>query len=121
MKMPTILLVEDEPIIATDLQFFLEKRGCRVALAADPDEAFSICQKNLPSLVILNFYQKNAPDGMAFARRLRTVFPKIQVFFITGARRLDLEASPDFFPTTQILHKPFTPRQLREAFAYFLP
>jgi CheY-like chemotaxis protein len=87
-------------------------------LATDANEAYTICQKNLPQFVVLNFYQKNAPDGFSFARRLRNEYPHIHFFFITGARKQDLEKSPDYMPTIQTLHKPFTRKQLLAIFAH---
>ncbi len=112
MRQPTLLLVEDEPLIAFDLQCELESQGYRILKATDAREAMLLSARHLPNVAILNFHYKNSPDGMALARLLRTRY-LTKVRFITGARPLDVEASEDFYAGHEVLHKPFTRKQLR--------
>ncbi len=117
MRQPTLLLVEDEPIIALDLQYELERQGYYVLKAADAAEALLLSAKHLPNAAIINFQFKNQPDGMALARLLRTRY-LTKVLFITGAGPKDLEASKDFYVGHEVLYKPFTRRQLQ---SFLLP
>ncbi len=112
MRPLTILLVEDEPVIALDLQVELEQAGCKVMIASDAHAALQLCSQTLPDVAILNFHFKNTEDGMALARQLRTRF-LAKVLFITGARQQNIEASADFYAGHEVLHKPFTRRQLQ--------
>lgn len=112
MRRLHILLVEDEPVIAFDLQYELEALGFQVLKVTDEQEALLLSERYLPEVALLNFQYKNAPDGMALARLLRTRY-HMQVMFITGARRHDLENSEDFYAGQEVLYKPFTRLQLR--------
>ena len=117
MQQPILLLVEDEPLIAQDLQGELEAEGYLVLVANNATEALHLCARHLPQLVILNFNYQHQVDGMALARLLRTRY-LAKVLFITGSRPKDVEASEDFYAGHEVLYKPFTRRQLR---SFLLP
>lgn len=110
MRPLTILLIEDEPVIACHLKQELENAGHQVREVSCIDQAEKEFSRLIPVLVILNFLRKNPMDGMALARRLRTCYPA-KFLLITGARREDLEASEHFYAGHDVLHKPFTLRQ----------
>lgn len=113
MRQPILLLVEDEPLIALDLHGELEAKGYTVLILSSVAEALRLCAKQLPNLAILNFNYQNQADGMALARILRVRY-MVRVLFITGARPKDVEASEDFYAGHEVLHKPFTRRQLHD-------
>jgi DNA-binding response OmpR family regulator len=112
MRPPTVLLVEDEPVIALDLQLQLEQVGYKVLAADNAPAALKLCAKYLPEVAILNFHYKDSADGMALARQLRIRY-LAKVLFITGARPQDVEASEDFYAGHDVLYKPFTRQKLR--------
>ncbi|MBK9015240.1 MAG: response regulator [Saprospiraceae bacterium] len=109
-------MLEDDPVIALDLRLELERQGCQVLIADDAPAALRLCKRHLPNLALLNFALKPT-DGMALARLLHTRY-LTKVLFITGARPKDVEASKDFYAGHEVLHKPFTRRQLR---SFLLP
>lgn len=117
MEHPTVLLIEGEPVIAADLSALLQSLHCQVLWAANGREAFALCALRVPDFVVLNFCRSDGTDGMALARALRETFP-IKVFFVTGARRQDLEASPHFEAGHAVLYKPFTWPQFKTAMRY---
>ncbi len=119
MSSPKILLMEDEPIIASDLRNMLESKGYLVLHANGAAKALSLCARHLPDFAILNFQQKDIGDGMALARLLR-IRCGVKVFFITGARSRDFSGAPDFYAGHEVLHKPFTRQQLQKALSNFL-
>lgn len=110
----TILLVEDEPLIALEMKIELEQAGYIVRTACNVESALLLCERYLPDVAILNFLYENRMDGMALACSLRTRF-LVRVLFITGANWTDLENSPHFYAGHEVLHKPFTRPQLRAA------
>ena len=120
MRQPILLLVEDEPLIAQDLQGELEAEGYLVLVANNATEALLLCARHLPQMAILNFNYQNQVDGMTLARQLRTRY-LVKVLFITGCRPQDVEASEDFYAGHEVLYKPFTKRQLQLYLANFLP
>lgn len=67
---PLVLIVEDEPSLATLLRYNLEKEGFRVADAPDGEEALLLVQEEAPELVILDWMLPKVP-GIEVCRRLR--------------------------------------------------
>lgn len=116
MRTPLVLLLEDEPVIAADLSALLRDLGCRVVQTTSWHEALVLCAQHAPDIALLNFRQLEAADGMAVARVLRTYFT-VKICFVTGARRSDLAASPDFDPAHPVLFKPFSRRQVMRLLA----
>lgn len=110
---PTVLLAEDEPIIASEISAVLAEKGCRVILASGLQELTDACGQQHPDLVILNFRQPALTDGMAIARMLQQHF-RLSVLFVTGACPQDIAASKDFDASLNILYKPFTRAQLQQ-------
>lgn len=110
----TILLVEDEPIVAFELKLELEQAGHIVVAAADAGTALQACAQRLPDLAILNFAYKDSMDGMWLARVLQTQY-LAPVLFVTGASWEYMEASASFYAGHSVLCKPFTKSQFRAA------
>ncbi len=111
MRLLTVLLAEDEPIIAMDIRYLLEKNGLRVIQVTEQQAITEACKQFHPDLAILNFKQQDHGDAMALANVLKRRF-KLPVMFITSARAQDVAASRDFDPSLDILYKPFTRGQL---------
>lgn len=70
MKKISILVVEDEPIIADDIAYTLDELGYQVlAIASSAAEAYQALEKN-PDLVLLDIKIKGDEDGIKVAHRL---------------------------------------------------
>lgn len=68
----TILIVEDEFIVANDLRLLLEQAGYKViAIAASTEEAEENLQEQKPDLVLLDIQLKGKLTGIDLARKLR--------------------------------------------------
>ncbi|MBK8567601.1 MAG: response regulator [Saprospiraceae bacterium] len=89
MRQRTVLLLENEPVIALDLRTELEASGCRVIAAEDAHDAVQLSLQHDLDLAILNFRIKNMGDGMALARRMR-LGSHTKLLFITGANPRDV-------------------------------
>jgi len=71
MQKMTILLVEDEPILAIDEQIILETCGYEVLIARNADEALSIAEQNSAvSLILMDIGLGEGIDGTEAARRI---------------------------------------------------
>src|SRR6185295_13198912 len=67
-----ILIVEDEFIVADDLQLTLERAGFHVAgIAASVPEARELLKKTKPGLVLLDIYLKGKLSGIELAKELK--------------------------------------------------
>jgi len=112
MRQRTVLLLEDEPVIALDMREELEAGGCQVITAADAQEAIALSGRQEFDLAILNFYFKGLENGMALAQRLNLP-AHTQLLFLTGALPQDIKQLGGLNANFQVLHKPCTRQQLR--------
>src|SRR6202453_5304911 len=76
-----LLIVEDEPIVALDLQQELEAFGCEVvALAQSADEALMAVEESQPDLALMDLHIIGSLDGIQTARLLRDAYQVPSIF-----------------------------------------
>ncbi|WP_263262488.1 response regulator [Pseudomonas sp. RIT-PI-S] len=104
--MTTILIVDDEYLIADILGFALEDEGYMVVKASNGRKALEVLDRERPSLVITDFMMP-VMDGLEFARavRERPAFASLPLFLMSGAQGSIGRASPELF--TAVFDKPF--------------
>ncbi len=79
-----VLMVEDEPIIALDLEQKLEGLGYGVAgVAASGEAAVAMALARRPELVLMDIHLQGAMDGIEAARRIHET-ARIPVLFLTA-------------------------------------
>jgi CheY-like chemotaxis protein len=79
-----ILLVEDEPLIAMDLESILSRLGHEVVgIAGTRDQAIQIARDERPDMAFVDFKLRDGFTGDAAARRLRDDFG-LYCVFVTG-------------------------------------
>lgn len=110
-----ILVVEDEPIVALDLQQEVEQLGLSVVGQAESaDEALMAAEENRPDLALMDVRIVGSLDGIQTARLLREAYG-IPVIFLTSysdeptIRRAARELPYGY------LTKPFQRRELKAA------
>jgi DNA-binding response OmpR family regulator len=108
--MPTVLVVDDEPIVREVVAGYLRRDGYRTLEASDGNTAKAIVERESPALVVLDLMLPGA-DGLEVCRwiRRRTDVP---VIMLTARgeeadRIIGLELGADDYVT-----KPFSPREL---------
>jgi CheY-like chemotaxis protein len=106
--MTTILLVEDNELSRDALSRRLERRGYRVVLAVDGEEAISIGRSELPDLVLMDLGLPRV-DGWEATRRLKAdpATQRIPIIVLsahamTNDRDMALDAGGDDFDTKPI-------------------
>jgi DNA-binding NarL/FixJ family response regulator len=78
------LIVEDEPMIALDLEAEMHALGFGICqLAAEPQEAFLLAMGDQLDVVLMNVDLQGGHDGIKAARWLREV-SDAPIVFITG-------------------------------------
>ena len=108
--MKTILVVDDEPKIATLARDYLEHAGFAVLTAADGPSALTTIRQRRPDLVVLDLGLPGL-DGLDVTRELRRA-STIPIVMLTARddeldKVLGLELGADDYLT-----KPFSPREL---------
>jgi two-component system, response regulator PdtaR len=109
----TVLVIEDEAVVALFLTDVLEELDCQVcAVAPSGRVALEMAAKHRPDLAMVDVRLKGDIDGVETAVRLRDQF---------GIRSILLSGDPEALRTAQsrgiapiaVLSKPYTPEQLR--------
>ncbi|HEY4189450.1 MAG TPA: response regulator transcription factor, partial [Candidatus Limnocylindrales bacterium] len=108
--MKTILVVDDEPKIATLARDYLEHAGFAVLTAGDGPSALALVRQRRPDLVVLDLGLPGL-DGLDITRELRRS-STIPIVMLTARddeldKLLGLELGADDYLT-----KPFSPREL---------
>lgn len=79
-----ILIVEDEWIIALDIQQHLKKLGYSVVgIANAPTQAFELVQATNPNLVLMDIYLQGGQSGIQAATDIRNQF-NLPIIFLTA-------------------------------------
>ena len=111
--MTKILVVEDESIVAKDLELTLKRLGYSVpATASSAEDALSKAGQHRPDLVLMDIHLHGAIDGIAAAQRLRREM-NIPVVYLTAYADDDTVARARETEPFGYLLKPFNERELR--------
>ncbi|GAB4201761.1 MAG: hypothetical protein OHK0022_24100 [Roseiflexaceae bacterium] len=80
----SVLIVEDERVVAMDLRVLLQRLGYSVpAIASSGAEALERVAAHRPSLVLMDIRLRGAQDGISTAEQIRAVYD-IPVVFLTA-------------------------------------
>src|SRR5581483_10575707 len=108
-----IMIVEDERIVAKDLQFRLEGLGYQVAaMASDGQDAIRQAKTARPDLVLMDIRIEGEMDGIQTAEVIRNDFDLPVVFLTAYADEATLSRAKITEPFGYIL-KPFEERELQ--------
>jgi len=110
MTAESILIVEDEAVIARDLQLLLEDLGYGVsAIAATADEALASINAAVPDLVLMDIRLADGSDGITVAAIILARW-EIPVVFLTAHADPDTVARAQATSPYGYLLKPFDER-----------
>jgi CheY-like chemotaxis protein len=109
-----ILVVEDEALAAMAIEDFLSRKGYRVTLAVDGQEAVERLRAELVDVVITDLRMPRL-DGRGLIRELRGMSPTLPVIVMTGF--LASESGDDALTNgtwrpLEILSKPVSPQAI---------
>jgi CheY-like chemotaxis protein len=110
-----ILIVEDEFLIALELESLLQDAGHDVVgIAATSDEAMALGQQLAPDLAFVDIHLADGLTGIDVARNLSEQHHVTVLFMTANAKRIP----EDFAGARGVIAKPYTERGVREALAY---
>jgi PAS domain S-box-containing protein len=108
-----LLIVEDEPIVALDLQQELEELGCDVTgLAESADAALMSIEEIRPDLALMDIRIDGSLDGIQTARLIRHAYQVPVVFLTSYSDKETLLRAARELPYGY-LTKPFRSRELQ--------
>lgn len=112
-----ILIVEDEFLIALELESLLQDAGHDVVgIAASSAEALSLGRELRPDLAFVDIHLADGLTGIDVARRLAGEQDVTVLFMTANAKRIP----EDCAGACGVIAKPYTERGVREALAYVL-
>jgi PAS domain S-box-containing protein len=109
----TVLLVEDNPDVASVSASLLEQLGYTVRRVPDADTALRDVELHNVDLVFSDIVMPGKIDGLTLARRLRELRPELPILLATGYSDAAAGVRGDF----PILRKPYEIHQLSQAIA----
>lgn len=111
----TVLVVDDEFLIAQGLCMQVEGMGLRVcATAATADEALALTREHRPAIVLMDMRLRGDKDGVDAALAIHEHVGS-KVIFITGSREQATIDRISLGHPAGLLFKPVSDRQLRTA------
>ncbi|HEV2473489.1 MAG TPA: response regulator, partial [Chthonomonadales bacterium] len=81
--MPRVLVLEDERLVARDIQSTLAAAGYETSLAASGEEAIEVARRERPDLALVDIRLAGKLDGIETARALRQEL-ELPVVYLTA-------------------------------------
>ena len=109
---PQIMVVDDESIVALDLQSSLENMGYNVpAVVSSGEEAVSTAGKVRPDLILMDISLNGGMDGVQAAEQIRSRFPVPVIYLSAFSNDHILQRAKQTEPYGYLL-KPYVEREL---------
>ena len=83
MKIPSILFIDDEEIIAKTVGDDLEEAGYAVTIATNGEDGIKLFENGCFDIVITDLIMEGK-DGMVVIDEIRKISPKLPVVILTG-------------------------------------
>jgi AmiR/NasT family two-component response regulator len=110
-----ILVVEDEILIALELESLLQEAGHDVVgIATSCADALRLARDLSPELAFVDIHLADGPTGVDVARHLTGNLGVTVLFMTANAKRIP----EDFAGACGVIAKPYTERGVREALSY---
>lgn len=112
-----ILIIEDETVIRNGLLKHIswESLGVdEIRVAENAERAYMVCQDYIPDIVLSDIFMPGE-NGIELCRRLRKLFPEVEIIFVTGyADKEYLKAAIDLH-AVRYVEKPICRENISEA------
>jgi CheY-like chemotaxis protein len=109
----TVLVVDDEFLIAQGLRMQIEEMGLAVcATASSAEAAISLAETHRPALVLMDVRLSGALDGVDAALAIHQKVGA-KIIFVTGSREESTQARIAMDHPSAVLFKPISGVQLR--------
>lgn len=112
-KVPSILVADDERVVAESLVQILQQEGFETAYALNGEAAVQSARENRPDVVICDILMP-VMNGLEAAKQIRTILPQTNIILFSGqaaAAKLLERAEADGY-RFELLAKPVDPEVL---------
>lgn len=102
-----VLIVEDEVIVAMEIEMHLKAKGFKIIDKVQSlEKAIEVAKRELPDLILMDINIYGNGDGIDAARTILS-FSKPAVIFLTAYNDLDTVERANKIPGSLLLIKPF--------------
>lgn len=110
-----VLIVEDEVLLAIELEHLVEEVGCRpLGLAMSSDEAVALAEQLHPDLALVDVHLSDGPTGIDVARKISQDCGGVALFMTANVKRLP----EDFAGACGVIGKPYSEHGVKTALSY---
>jgi len=110
-ELPCVLVVEDEALLAFDLEHELSLAGYKVEVATSGDDAIRLLDRAGKFAAVLSDIRLGSgSDGWAVAKHARRIDPTIPIVYMSGDSSADWAS--EGVPSSLMLAKPFAMAQI---------
>lgn len=110
-----VLIVEDEVLLAAELEFLLEEAGCcALGHAMSSDEAMALARDLHPDLALVDVHLGDGPTGVEVARHIQQDCGGVVLFMTANVKRLP----DDFAGACGVIGKPYSGHGVLSALHY---
>lgn len=110
-----VLIVEDEMLLAIELEHLVEEVGCHsLGCAMSSDEAVDLAEKLHPDLALVDVHLSDGPTGVDVARKISQDCGGVALFMTANVKRLP----EDFAGACGVIGKPYSEHGVKTALAY---
>jgi len=103
----TILIVDDEPSIIQSLHGIFTDEGFEVMAADGGLKALDIIKETIPDIVLLDIWMPDI-DGIETLRRIRQLYPSLQVIMISGHGTIETAVRATKLGAYDFIEKPLS-------------
>ncbi|EMG24072.1 response regulator receiver domain protein [Leptospira interrogans serovar Copenhageni str. LT2050] len=113
---PSILIVDDEWLIAFNLQLSLQKLGYKIAgTARTADEALEMAERTNPDLILMDIRIEGELDGIQAAEKIQKKMDIPVIFMTAFADEETFNRAVDKASLFGYISKPFQPTSLKNS------
>lgn len=122
-KSPSVLIVEDELLVAENIKEILQIKGFKViAVVSSAETAIENFMTLDPDLVIMDIRLEGILDGVHAATLIHETLKKVPILFLTAYRKDDFPHLLNLDPALySYVSKPYDPKELSAALEKLLP
>lgn len=110
-----VLIVEDEMLLAIELEHLVEEVGCHsLGCAMSSEEAVDLAEKLHPDLALVDVHLSDGPTGVEVARKISRDCGGVALFMTANVKRLP----DDFAGACGVIGKPYSEHGVKTALSY---
>jgi two-component system nitrogen regulation response regulator NtrX len=103
----TVLIVDDEPSIIQSLHGILADEGFEVMTADGGLKALDMIKETIPDIILLDIWMPDI-DGLETLKRIRELYPSVQVIMISGHGTIETAVKATKLGAYDFIEKPLS-------------